>query len=809
MYKKKFLAAALAVVWSGMSLAAQSDDFKVGNIRVEGLQRVSLGAALLQLPIRVGDDVSSRDISNSLKKLYLSGDFQNVAVYRDHRSLIYKVKERPVISSLEFSGNNDIKDDKLKESVSAQGIKVGSPLDRTNLSNIEKGLEDFYYSVGKYNARVKAIVTPLPRNRVDLKFTFQEGLSAKIKQINIVGNDHFSDQKLISQLQLRDYVPWWNITGDRKYQKQKLAGDLETLRNFYFDRGYARFKINSTQVELTPNKHQLYITLNINEGDVYKIDKVELSGNLLGKKAQMEKLVPIHSGDTYNGSDISQMQDMLEKLLGRYGYAYPQVKVYPEINDKDHRVVLQVHVDPGQRIYVRHINISGNTVTNQDVIRREMRQMEGTWLSNRDVEQSKKRLNRLGLFKNVHSQTHRVAGQSDLVDINMDVKEQSTGSISAGIGYGTSSKISLNAGISQKNFMGTGDSVSLNVSRNSYSKKIVFSHTNPYFTKDGVSLGEKIYYRDFNASKANLVSYTNKVVGTKATLGFPVNENNRLSLGLGAEINKISQADPYEQVRQFWKIYDSNSDLNDNSLSFKNVTVDLGWTRNTLDFGKMPTSGSQQHFNFTVSVPGSDTQYFKSSIDSRNYFPLTVNHRWVIKTYGKVGYGNGYGQVDGNDQILPFFENFYAGGWGSVRGFSSNTIGPRAIYRNSNAGNNEYIPGGAVGGNGTAIGSVELIFPTPFMNDKYADQVRTTAFLDFGSVWDTEYDTSQALRQCVRGCDEIGDYSSPFSRVRAAAGVSIQWWSPIGPVVFSLAKPVKKYPGDDTEFFSFNLGQTF
>ncbi|MFM2485856.1 outer membrane protein assembly factor BamA [Celerinatantimonas yamalensis] len=808
MYKKKFLAAALAACWSGMSLAAQSGDFKVSDIHVEGLQRVSLGAALLQLPIRVGDDVDRDDISQSLKRLYHSGDFQNVSVYRDHNALIYKVRERPIISSLEFSGNHDVKKDKLKESLSAQGIKVGEPLDRTNLTNIEKGLEDFYYSVGKYNARVKAIVTTLPRNRVDLKFSFQEGISAKIKQINIIGNYHFSNQKLIEQLQLTDHVPWWNFMASQKYQKQKLAGDLETLRSFYFDRGYARFKITSTQIELTPDKHQVYITMNIHEGDIYTINKVVLDGNLLGKKDQMEKLIPIKPGSTYNGSDISQMQDILEKFLGRDGYAYPQIRVYPKIDDKSKTVTLNVSVDPGQRIYVRHINVSGNLVTNEVVVRRELRQMEGTWLSGQNLEQSKKRLNRLGFFKKVDSQTQRVPGSSDQVDVDIAVQEQPTGSVTAGIGYGTTSKISLNAGVTQKNFLGTGDSVSINGTRNTYSKSLTFSHNNPYFTKDAVSLGEDLYYKDFNASKANLVSYTNRTIGLKGTLGFPVNENNRLSIGLGGEINKISQADPYEQIRQFWDIYSGYKDAKNNTLKFKNVTVTLGWTRNTLDYGKFPTAGSNQQFNFEFSVPGSDTQYFKTSIDTRNYFPLSSSHKWVLMAHGKVGYGNGYGKVNGNDQVLPFFDNFYAGGWGSIRGFSSNTVGPRALYQNYSGGKNEYVPGGATGGNGLAVGSLELIFPTPFVSEAYAGSLRTTAFVDFGSVWDTEYDTSAALAQCVRNCDQIGDYSH-FGRVRAAAGISLQWWSPIGPVVFALAKPIKKYPGDNTEFFSFNLGQTF
>ncbi|CAG8998489.1 MAG: Outer membrane protein assembly factor BamA [Candidatus Celerinatantimonas neptuna] len=808
MLKKKFFAAALAVCWSGMSLAAQVSEFKVNDIHVEGLQRVSLGAALLQIPIRVGDAVDRDSISDSLKALYHSGDFQDVSVYRDKNSLIYKVKERPVIASLDFSGNHDIKSKKLKKSLSAQGIKVGEPLDRTNLSNIEKGLEDFYYSVGKYNAHVTAVVTPLPRNRVDLKFSFREGLSAKIQQINIIGNHKFSDEELLKRLQLTDDVPWWDIMGNQKYQKQKLAGDLETIKSFYYNRGYARFKIKSTQVELTPDRHQVYITINVHEGQIYKIKKVDLGGNLLGRKAQIEKLIPINAGSTYNGSDISHMQDILEKYLGRYGYAYPQITVFPKIDDKDRTVTLDVNVRPGSRIYVRHINISGNDITEDKVIRREMRQMEGAWLSSQKVEQSKKRLNRLGFFKKVDTQTVRVPGHPDEADVDFSVAEQPTGSITAGIGYGTTSKISLNAGISQKNFMGTGDSVGIKLSRNSYSKQVNLSHNNPYFTKNAVSLGEDLYYKDFNASKANLVSYTNKTIGIKGTLGFPINENNRLSVGLGGEINKISQSDPYEQIRQFWDIYSGYSNAHDNTLDFKNVTVTAGWTRNTLNYGRLPSAGSRQNLSLTVSVPGSDTQYFKTSFDTRNYFPLTRSQNWVVMTHGKVGYGNGYGKVDGNDQILPFFENFYAGGWGSIRGFSSNTVGPRAIYQDYYDGENNYVPGGATGGNGIFDGSIELIFPIPFMSNSYSKQLRASTFFDFGSVWDTEYDTSKAMAQCVRNCDEIADYTKP-GRIRASVGVSLQWWSPIGPLVFSLAKPVKKYPGDQTEFFSFNIGQTF
>ncbi|GAB1622776.1 outer membrane protein assembly factor BamA [Agarivorans albus] len=809
MFKKQLVVGLLLACISGTTLAAGNSAFTVADIRIEGLQRVSLGAALLQIPLRIGDEVDSSQVSDSIKRLYRSGNFEDVQVFRDGDALVFKVLERPTVSNIEYSGNKDIKTEQLEESLRSSGIKIGEPLDKTNLRNIEKSLEDFYYSVGKYSARVKAIVTPLPRNRVDLKFNFQEGLSAEIEQINIIGNQKFSSGELIKRMTLTDSAPWWNVLADQKYQKQKLAGDLETINSFYYDRGYIRFKVDSTQVALTPDKKGIYITINVDEGEIYTVEKVELAGNLLDKSAELNGLVSINQGDTYSGAEVTKTEELLSKFLGRYGYAYPQVNVFPVINDEDKTVVLNINIDPGNRVYVRRINVSGNTITKDEVLRREMRQMEGTWLSSRLVEQSRARLSRLGFFETVDVETVKIPGSDDQVDVNFTVKEQPSGSFNAGVGFGTESGLSLSAGVQQDNFLGTGNRAGINVSTNKYSKNFDVNFTDPYFTKDGVSFGGRFYYTDFEASKADIVDYNNETIGLRGTLGFPVNEYNRLSASLGLEQNKISQLNAYAQIQQFWDIYSPHRN-DDGSLTFGSLDTTLGWSRNTLNNGSMPTAGSSQKFDTKITIPGSDVQYFKMSFDTRHFFPITTNHDWAFAVRGKVGYGNGYGQIEGNDQILPFFENFYAGGYSTLRGFRSNTVGPRALYLVDNNGSS-YVTASddSVGGNALAVGSAELIFPTPFLDEAYIRQVRTTAFLDFGTVWDTEFDYERySQMQCIRYCDRFGDYSSP-DRIRASVGVSIQWFSPMGPLVFSFAKPIKSYEGDRSEAFSFNIGQTF
>ncbi|MGF1907935.1 outer membrane protein assembly factor BamA [Vibrio kasasachensis] len=797
MAMKKIL---LATILATSVSAHGAENFVVQDIQIEGLQRVALGAALLKMPIRIGDSISNQDVAEIIRALYSTGNFEDVKVSRDDNILVVQVTERPTISTISFSGNSAIKDEQLQQNLDASGIRVGEALDRTTLSNIEKGLEDFYYSVGKYNATVQAVITPLPRNRTDLKFVFTEGVSAKIQQINFIGNKIFSDDDLMSRFNLNANVSWWNFLSDDKYQKQVLAGDIEALRSYYLDRGYLKFQVTSTQVAISPDKKGVYITLNITEGEQYTVDQVKFRGDLIGKEADFDSLVTFEPGEVYKGSAVTSLEEGVKRVLGEAGYAYPQVRTIPEFNEETKQVSLVVNVEPGKRVYVRDIRFVGNNATKDEVLRREMRQMEGSWLNSKAIDTSKGRLNRLGFFETVDVQTVRVPGSEDQVDLVYRVKEANSGSVNFGVGYGTESGISFQVGLQQDNFAGTGNRVGINAMMNDYQKNLTLEYRDPYWNLDGVSLGGKVFFNTFEASEAGIVDYTNESYGTNLTWGFPFDELNRFEFGLGYTHNKIGDADDsYEHIARFMQSIgvEPGDDIITNDFD-----INLAWTRNNLNKGYFPTAGSHQRASYMMTVPGSDAKYFKLQYDVRNYTPLTKKHDFSLLMRGRLGYGNGYGKTDGNDNLFPFYENYYAGGFTSLRGFASNSVGPRAVQvnRSGSCGNNGCATAtdDSVGGNAVALASLELIFPAPFVSEEVRSQIRTSTFIDAASVWDTEFVAR----------DGIEDYSDP-GNYRSSYGVALQWISPMGPLVFSVAKPLESKEGDDEEFFTFTIGRTF
>lgn len=822
---KQLVVAGLILSIASFAKAAPSSEFVVKDIKVEGLQRVALGAALTYLPVTVGDEMNSFRISQLIRSMYSSTHFENIQIFRDGNTLLVRVAERPTISNIVFEDNDDIKDEQLQESLNDANILVGEPLDKTVLTSIENGLKDFFYSIGKYNADVTAIITPLPRNRVDLKLLFEEGDSAEIQQINIVGNNIFNDDELLELVELKFNTPWWDFLSETRYQKQTLTGDMETITSHYKDRGYLRFSLDSTQVSMTPDKTSIYVTLNVEEGEQYTISDVELIGDLLGYEDYIKLVLPLTTGELYNQAEVTYTEEFISKYLGRYGYAYPTVTTIPDINEEDKTVKLVLSVDPGKRIYVRRINFAGNNGTADEVLRQSISQMEGSWLSNATLESSKNSLSRLTYMENVDFETVRLPGEEDKVDVNFTVKEQPSGAFNAGIGYGDSTKLSLNAGIQNDNFLGTGKRIAFNISTVSYKQSVQLSYTDPYFTTDGISLGGSISYEKFDGGDARLIQYNSKQFSVGGSIGYPIDQFNRINFGLTYSTVELFQRQPFVQTTRFNNQFINANDP-DAVIKYDSYLASVAWSRSTLNRGVFPTAGSSQRASFGITTPNSDVNYFKTEIDGKWYFPLSRNQRWSFLARLKMGYGNGYGDAGGIDQILPFTQHFTAGGSDSLRGFENNTVGPRGLQvtpsRIVTDPNGKVILGDdlndtfsistrSLGGNAMVLGGVELIVPTPFVEVDFDNSVRTSLFADVGNVWDTEFDYDRYKTLSLNNSfneDALIDYSDP-TLYRASAGLSVQWLSPMGPMVFSFSKVIQEREGDDSKFFTFNIGQTF
>ncbi len=550
---------------------------------------------------------------------------------------------------------------------------------------------------------------------------------------------------------------------------------------------------------------------------------MEVIGDLIGQDEIIKQLVPLRTDILYNQAQVTYAEEFVSKYLGRFGYAYPTVTTIPEINDEDNTVKLTLSVEPGKRIYVRRINFAGNNVTADDVLRQNVTQMEGAWLSNQSLETAKIQLSRLTYMEEVEFDTVRLPGKEDQVDVNFSVKEQPAGSFNAGIGYGDRTKLSLQAGIQQDNFLGTGKRIGISLNTVSYQQSVSVSYTDPYFTIDGISLGGTLSYSEFDGGSFNVINYNSKQFAVGANLGYPINAVNRINFGLTYTNVELFNRSSYEQTDRFYNqfIDPANPDA---AIKYDSVQASVGWFRNTLNRGVFPSDGSSQRASVSVTTPNSDVQYFKSTIDTKFYFPLTRNQRWTVLARARLGYGNGYGDVDGVEQMLPFTENFTAGGSDTLRGFENNTVGPRGIQRISQGTittpDGTVIPGlpindtlfssrRSLGGNALALAGLELIVPTPFIETEFDKSVRTSLFFDVGNVWDTEFDYDEFKDLSLSATsDELLDYSD-WKLFRSSAGLSVQWISPMGPMVFSFSKAVKQRAGDDAKFFTFNIGQTF
>jgi outer membrane protein insertion porin family len=674
-------------------------------------------------------------------------------------------------------------------------------------------------------------VTYLPRNRVNLKIKFEEGDAASVRQINIVGNKLFSDAELLKNIESKQDLPWWRFLSSDRYQKQTLKGDIEKINSYYLDRGYLRFKVDSSQVSVSPDKESVYVTLNVTEGEKYTIKGVKFVGDLIGQEEIITQMVPLKDGQLYNGALVTYTEESIAKMLARFGYANSKVRTIPQINDDNKEVELTISVDPGKRVYVRRINMKGNVNTKDEVLRRELRQMEGAWLSNDALELSKQRIQRLPYIEKIEFESLPVAGEDDLVDVAFTVKEQPSGSFNAGISYGNYMGLSFQVGVQQENFFGSGNSAGINLSTNKYQKQLTLTYTDPYFTLDGVSLGGQVFYADtdYSSASSNLEAYNQLRYGLGGNIGYPINEYNRLNFGANYVVNKINSIQEYDQLRHFRAVL-LDAQNPDGGYNFTNYELSAGWVRSTLNRGLFPTAGHYLGASIKVTTPNSDLTYFKTSFEGRNYIPLSDDHAWSFLSKLELGYGNGYGAKNGYDYTLPFTENYYAGGQ-NMRGFESRIIGPHAIFRfadsvpglpDPNAGTGSFPSGPqrdqyqvsrrSIGGNAMAIMTLELITPTPFLSEDYRNSVRTSIFLDAGNVWDTEFDIARydGLVPIVTNQrqPELADYSDA-SLIRATAGVSLQWISPMGPLTFSLAKIINKYEGDLQENFSFNIGTTF
>jgi len=759
---KRALAACILAFWVASSTAFEP--FVVRDIRVEGIQRIEAGTVFSYLPIHVGDRVTDQRVREAIQALYATGFFRDVKLEVEGGVLVVTLEERPAIASIDFTGMKEFQPAEVKKGLREAGLAEGRTFDKALLDQAEQEIKRQYLTRGKYATQVRARVAPLERNRVGITFAVEEGEVAKIRRINIVGNHDFGESELLGQLALQTpgLMTWY--TKNDQYSRQKLQADIETLRSFYQNRGYLDFTVESTQVSLSADKRDVFITVALNEGSKYTVSSVKLGGDLVQPEADLMKLVQLKPGDPFSREKLNNSTKAIVDRLGNDGYAFANANAVPEL-DKDKRTAaFTIMIDPGRRAYVRRISIVGNTHTRDEVARRELRQLEGAFYDNQKLQRSKQRLELTNFFSEVDLQTDPVAGTTDQVDITVRVKEKPTGSILVGIGYSTADRVVLQASISQQNLFGTGNSLTLQASRGTLNKVYALSYTDPYFTVNGVSLGYDVYDRIYDPHSLLIQNYTSNTKGGGLRLGYPISETDRINFGLAVENTRLTL---YSDSPLLFQNY-----VNQFGVSSYALIASAGWARDGRDSAVWPTTGTIRRAGVEGSLPVLDVKYYKLGYQQTSYFSLTS--KITLKLGGEYGYGNGYG-----GEPLPFFKAYTAGGIGSVRGYYTNSLGPQDAN------------GFPLGGSRKVLGSGELLFPFPGLGQDRT--VRLGTFFDAGQVWNPTY----------------GNGSLGYLHIRYSTGLTFSWVSPIGPLQLSLGYPLAKRSGDRLQHFQFNLGTVF
>ena len=784
------------------------DAFIVNDIRIAGLQRVSTGSIFNTIPISVGDKIDDRKIVDITRALFSTEQFDDIQIGRDGNALIITVTERPSISSIDISGNSALKTEILLESFDGIGITEGQVYKRSTLERMKAELVRSYSSQGRYGAGVDIYETPEPRNRVSISIEIDEGESAKIDGITILGNNIFSDEDLLDVMELSEGSWLSFLSNDNQYSREKLQGDLENLESFYLDRGYLQFSLESSQVSISRNRESIYITYILSEGPQYTINEVKVIGDMPLDQGLTDPIINSQKNIIYSQAQITQIEEIFTSLLGNEGYAFASVKGQPNIDEEMLQVDLNFVIDPGKRTYTRKILFEGNQITQDDVLRREMRQFEGAWASDDKIEQSRVRLERLGFFKEVNVETVPVPGTDDQIDVKFKVEEETTGNVGGNLGY-SDFGLMLGFNLQERNFLGTGNSVGIAINKSIYQEVYNLSFYDPYFSIDGASRGYSLYYRKTDYGEFNIANYTSDSQGLGIQFGYPISDTQRVGLNLTYDNTEIDQGTiPVRDILDF---------LVEEGNTFQTVSAQAVWSRITLNRGMFPTDGASTEALFLVTLPVSDINYYKLNIRQKFYQPLNL---WdlVFGFQGEIGYLAPYSDT----KNVPFFQHFYAGGPRSLRGFESNTLGPRATptpcygfdsindlcpslvdsnfdgIPDSPAYNQSiiYQRDDPIGGDVKIEGSLQLIFKLPMVEDQRS--MRTAFFFDFGNVF------SMDCRNYQVSC-----YKPSFEELRYSIGLGLTWITGFGPMSFAISKPYNEDRYERTEEFQFTIGTVF